>query len=201
MELFSKITFFSCIPAKLVVVSFPKASAKLQGLFQTTKFFGRKFSENFSARSAKTFHAPYSQRVKAHKKFFARRALFCSYKGAGPASLSGRKRKSRPFIAIRQIFQTVFYTFMPLNIKKKTFDTLSWGHFFASYPPHCSIIRKRLVQTRRLGKFFPRLGVCFPSRRVFIPRLPIPKTKRNAIFQSVIFLKALYPFQKLHKKV
>ena len=84
MELFSKITFFSCIPAKLVVVSFPKASAKLQGLFQTTKFFGRKFSENFSVRSAKTSYAPYSQRVKAHKKILARRALFVPPKAQGP---------------------------------------------------------------------------------------------------------------------
>ena len=130
MEFLSKITFF-LHPGELTVVSFPKASAKLHGLSETTKFFGRKFSENFSARSAKTFYAPYSQSVKAHKKFFARRALFCSYKGAGPASLSGRKHKSRPFIAIRQIFQKNFYSFMPLNIKSPYFSE----DFFVSYPP------------------------------------------------------------------
>ena len=44
MEFLSKITFF-LHPGELAVVSFPKASAKLHGLCELTKFFGKKFLE------------------------------------------------------------------------------------------------------------------------------------------------------------
>ena len=46
MEFLSKITFF-LHPGELTVVSFPKASAKLHGLCELTKFFRKKFLENF----------------------------------------------------------------------------------------------------------------------------------------------------------
>ena len=52
MEFLSKITFF-LHPGELAVVSFPKASAKLHGLCELTKFFGKKFLEKISETKPK----------------------------------------------------------------------------------------------------------------------------------------------------
>ena len=68
MEFLSKITFF-LHPGKLAVVSFPKASAKLHGLCELTKFFRKKFLEKFRRLSRKLCYAPYSHGFKAHKIF------------------------------------------------------------------------------------------------------------------------------------
>ena len=74
MEFLSKITFF-LHPGELAVVSFPKASAKLHGLCELTKFFGKKFLENFRRLSRKLHYAPYSHGFKAHKKILPESAF------------------------------------------------------------------------------------------------------------------------------
>ena len=74
MEFLSKITFF-LHPGELAVVSFPKASAKLHGLCELTKFFRKKFLENFRMLSRKIRYAPYSHGFKAHKKFLPESAF------------------------------------------------------------------------------------------------------------------------------
>ena len=56
-------------PGELAVVSFPKASAKLHGLCELTKFFRKKFLEKFRRLSRKLRYAPYSHGFKAHKNF------------------------------------------------------------------------------------------------------------------------------------
>ena len=80
MEFLSKITFF-LHPGELVVVSFPKASAKLHGLCELTKFFGKKFLENFRRLSRKLCYAPYSHGFKAHKKILPESAFLVPTKG------------------------------------------------------------------------------------------------------------------------
>ena len=62
-------------PGELAVVSFPKASAKLHGLCELTKFFGKKFLKNFRRLSRKLRYAPYSHGFKAHKKFLPESAF------------------------------------------------------------------------------------------------------------------------------
>ena len=69
MEFLSKITFF-LHPGELAVVSFPKASAKLHGLCELTKFFRKKFLEKFRRLSRKLRYAPYYHGFKAHKNFY-----------------------------------------------------------------------------------------------------------------------------------
>ena len=80
MEFLSKITFF-LHPGELAVVSFPKASAKLHGLCELAKFFGKKFLENFRRLSRKLRYAPYSHGFKAHKKILPESAFLVPTKG------------------------------------------------------------------------------------------------------------------------
>ena len=80
MEFLSKITFF-LHPGELAVVSFPKASAKLHGLCELTKFFGKKFLENFRRLSRKLRYAPYSHGFKAHKNFYPKAPFLFLTKG------------------------------------------------------------------------------------------------------------------------
>lgn len=80
MEFLSKITFF-LHPGELTVVSFPKASAKLHGLCELTKFFGKKFLENFRMLSRKLRYAPYSHGFKAHKKNYPKAPFLFLTKG------------------------------------------------------------------------------------------------------------------------
>ena len=68
-------------PGELTVVSFPKASAKLHGLCELTKFFGKKFLENFRRLSRKLRYAPYSHGFKAHKKILPESAFLVPTKG------------------------------------------------------------------------------------------------------------------------
>ena len=68
-------------PGELVVVSFPKASAKLHGLCELTKFFGKKFLKNFRRLSRKLRYAPYSHGFKAHKKNLPENAFLVPTKG------------------------------------------------------------------------------------------------------------------------
>ena len=80
MEFLSKITFF-LHPGKLAVVSFPKASAKLHGLCELTKFFRKNFLEKFRRLSRKLRYAPYSHGFKAHKNFSPESAFLVPTKG------------------------------------------------------------------------------------------------------------------------
>ena len=75
MEFLSKISFFFLHPGELALVSFPKASAKLHGLCELTKFFRKKFSGIFRRLSQKLRYAPYSHGFKAHKKNYPSRAF------------------------------------------------------------------------------------------------------------------------------